>query len=71
MEEWQIQVLKDSKLIKLLDKQFDDEKFILDILNRSTTAEVSEIFTKLSNAKQDIAQSFSNTIKDNYNILHQ
>jgi len=69
MEEWQIHLLKDTKLIKILDKQFDDEKYVLDVLNRSTPSELSEIFTKLTNTKQDIAQSFSNTIKDNYNRL--
>lgn len=69
MDEWQIQLLKDSKLIKVLDKQFDEETFVLDILNRSTPSELSEIFTKLSTSKQEIAQSFSNTIKDNYNRL--
>ena len=69
MEEWQIQLLKDHNLIKILDKQFNEEEYILNILNHTTSSELSEIFSKLSNAKQSISQSFAHTINNNYNRL--
>ena len=58
MEEWQIQLVKDHKLLKILDKNFDEEEYVLNLLNQTTTAELSEVFTKLTSIKQNITQSF-------------
>jgi len=69
MEEWQIQLVKDHKLLKILDKNFDEEEYVLNLLNQTTTAELSEVFTKLTSIKQNITQSFSQTINNNYNRL--
>lgn len=73
MEDWKIALCKDQRLLKILDTQFDQEEYLVELLNQSQdkAADLSDIFTKLSSIKQQIVNSFDHSITTNYDRIAQ
>lgn len=65
MQSWKIDLLSDYRLARILDRHFDKNSYLLELLQENHPT-FSEVYSKLSAIKQNLVNSFMEKLGENY-----
>lgn len=69
MDEWKRQIIKEVVLNKLLEKNFNSQQFVLELIKESTKSQFQDYFQKINLVKQNLINSFNLKINENYQAV--